>query len=651
MLEVAKIKISNNLQGVFNLTLEGEYASYFQVQGTTLFMIKPIEDIGTYAVTVVVEDPLGRFETLRADYVFNIGCCPIVTRTTTTTPAPSSAPTAPAPLPTEDAPVEDLSTARILGIMEGLPNVTRYGMVNPTFAHQQYYLNRNYKTTQNTIWGYLRNLDSIFTYPDGTTFIREGRINNYVSPDGIMHTLTSPLSVTSLARESFRGSQYKNIKFDYPGLFDGMRFTVHPNFLQYRIYNPDDRQQIINNSTSYNNFTGGFMQSVSYNQFWQYGYASIQDFNNIISNFVQEILSPSDVSLISANETGLSRPELFSSLFTEGRMGSGLQGSLYGSVVQNNTRNRKNQLRALLSRVYYVTDEVEEQRWATWSQRYPSQKTYINRSKDIDRILEYYGILHGLENLNITPGYRDAYLYDQTDNRFDIISGGGFSIRNYEEKFHIVAVLYEIPKSLYDRETRSQTHSIFPQLIVHKQQYNASTGGTKTVNPNANFSGNGVSTQVFIPIMDDGVIYVHDAGSPFNEIVSPGNVALVAHYRIDDDLARRGLSNFFPNTVGPVRDRPQEEQNLVLEARLFNGSSHSASRFINNGVLDTRFAESFAYSFFLCGATGYNRVDSVTAPTPTTTTEPPVVDDVEEVPEVPEEEIEVFKMGNLNIEN
>ncbi len=89
MLEVAKIKISNNLQGVFNLTLEGEYASYFQVQGTTLFMIKPIEDIGTYAVTVVVEDPLGRFETLRADYVFNIGCCPIVTRTTTTTPAPS----------------------------------------------------------------------------------------------------------------------------------------------------------------------------------------------------------------------------------------------------------------------------------------------------------------------------------------------------------------------------------------------------------------------------------------------------------------------------------------------------------------------------------------------------------------------------------
>ncbi len=152
-------------------------------------------------------------------------------------------------------------------------------------------------------------------------------------------------------------------------------------------------------------------------------------------------------------------------------------------------------------------------------------------------------------------------------------------------------------------------------------------------------------------IPDDGVIYVHDAGSPFNEIVSPGNVALVAHYRIDDDLARRGLSNFFPNTVGPVRDRPQEEQNLVLEARLFNGSSHSASRFINNGVLDTRFAESFAYSFFLCGATGYNRVDSVTAPTPTTTTEPPVVDDVEEVPEVPEEEIEVFKMGNLNIEN
>ena len=203
MLEVAKIKVSNNLQGVFNLTLEGEYASYFEVQGTTLFMIKPIEDIGTYAITVVVEDPMGRFETLRTDYVFNIGCCPISTRPTTTTPAPVSAPTAPAPLPTEDGP-EDLSTARILGIMEGLPDVQRYAMRTDTNRSSEYYESSNYKLYTNSVFTGVKNYDSIFTYPDGTTFIREGRTvgtNSFVSPDGIMHKIiTSSLYIIDFAR-------------------------------------------------------------------------------------------------------------------------------------------------------------------------------------------------------------------------------------------------------------------------------------------------------------------------------------------------------------------------------------------------------------------------------------------------------------------
>ena len=68
-------------------------------------------------------------------------------------------------------------------------------------------------------------------------------------------------------------------------------------------------------------------------------------------------------------------------------------------------------------------------------------------------------------------------------------------------------------------------------------------------------------------------------------------------------------------------------------------------RMDGSNLLDRRFAESFVYSD-LCGATGYNNVDSVTAPTPTTTTttEPPVTED-------PEEEVEVFKMGSPNIEN
>ena len=625
MLEVAKIKVSNNLQGVFNLTLEGEYASYFEVQGTTLFMIKPIEDIGTYAITVVVEDPLGRFETLRADYVFNIGCCPISTRPTTTTPAPASAPTAPAPLPTEDGP-EDLSTARILGIMEGLPDVQRYAMRTDTNRSSEYYESSNYKLSSSNVWTSVRNYDSIFTYPDGTTFIREGRTvgtNSYVSPDGIMHNITSSLYIIDFARNETIDK--KNIKIDYPGLFDGMRFSMAYNFLQYRDPNLADP----NPSDNYSNIS-----------------ASRTD----IAGFVQEILSPSDVSLISANATPRSRSDLFETLLNESTAGDPRGGSyrkLVTGYFQSRRRTVNNELYGLLSRAIYVSDALEERNWGNYiygqSPEYPSRRNYYNRTLDVDRIIDYYGLLYGKENLRVTDRYADSYRYSD-NTRYEIQNGSGFSIDYYREKFHIVAVLYEIPEALYDRERRSGRYSIFPQLIVHKQQYNATTGTTKTVNPNANFSGRGVSAQVHRPTVDD--VRVRNAGSPFNELVSPGNVALIAYYRIDDELARSG-SNFFPNTAGPVSDRPQEEENIVLEARLFNGDRNSALRFTTNGVLDTRFAESFVYSE-LCGATGYNSVDTVTAPTPTTTTEPPVVDDVEEVPE---EEIEVFKMGNLNIEN
>ena len=626
MLEVAKIKVSNNLQGVFNLTLEGEYASYFEVQGTTLFMIKPIEDIGTYAITVVVEDPMGRFETLRTDYVFNIGCCPISTRPTTTTPAPVSAPTAPAPLPTEDGP-EDLSTARILGIMEGLPDVQRYAMRTDTSRSSEYYDSSNYKLYTNSVFTGVKNYDSIFTYPDGTTFIREGRTsgtNSFVSPDGIMHQINSSLFSLDIARITNRDFD-PNIKFDYPGLFDGMRFNISDREFLYVI----DKD----------GFSG------------PEDLTSLQTYRFEISNFVKTILSPSYTGPFDVNTTGRSRPELFQRMFNENSSTNIARLRSFYNLVYSQYRNTSSSraLDGLLSRVFYHPDDREEERWGRWmfNNNYPSQRNWYNRTSDMNRIIEYYGNIFGLENLYLDSKYRDAYL-NADETRYEIQNHNtGFSINYYREKFHIVAVLFEIPKALYDRERRSQRYSIFPQLIVHKQQYNPTTGTTKTVNPNGNFSGRGVSAQVIRPSVND--LRFRALGSPFNELVSPGNIALIGYFRIDDELVKYGKNvNFFPNTVGPVRDRPQEEQNLVLEARLFNGGFNDAIRFLDGGVLDRRFAESFVYSE-LCGATGYNSVDSVTAPTPTTTTttEPPVAED----PEDPEEEIEVFKMGNLNIEN
>ena len=626
MLEVAKIKVSNNLQGVFNLTLEGEYASYFEVQGTTLFMIKPIEDIGTYAITVVVEDPMGRFETLRTDYVFNIGCCPISTRPTTTTPAPVSAPTAPAPLPTEDGP-EDLSTARILGIMEGLPDVQRYAMRTDTSRSSEYYDSSNYKLYTNSVFTGVKNYDSIFTYPDGTTFIREGRTsgtNSFVSPDGIMHRISSQLFPLDMARITNRDFD-PNIKFDYPGLFDGMRFSIGDREFLYTI---DE-----------DGFSG------------PEDLTSLQTYRFEILDFVKTILSPSYTGPFDVNTTGRSRPELFQRMLNENSSTNIARLRSFYNLVYSQYRNTSSSraLDGLLSRVFYHPDDREEERWGRWmfNNNYPSQRNWYNRTSDMNRIIEYYGNIFGLENLYLDSKYRDAYL-NADETRYEIQNHNtGFSINYYREKFHIVAVLFEIPKALYDRERRSQRYSIFPQLIVHKQQYNPTTGTTKTVNPNANFSGRGVSAQVIRPVAND--LRFRAVGSPFNELVSPGNIALIGYFRIDDEVVKhRQNVNFFPNTVGPVRDRPQEEQNLVLEARLFNGSRNDAIRFLNGGVLDRRFAESFVYSE-LCGATGYNSVDSVTAPTPTTTTttEPPVAED----PEDPEEEIEVFKMGNLNIEN
>ena len=626
MLEVAKIKVSNNLQGVFNLTLEGEYASYFEVQGTTLFMIKPIEDIGTYAITVVVEDPMGRFETLRTDYVFNIGCCPISTRPTTTTPAPVSAPTAPAPLPTEDGP-EDLSTARILGIMEGLPDVQRYAMRTDTNRSSEYYESSNYKLYTNSVYTAVKNYDSIFTYPDGTTFIREGRTtgtSSFVSPDGIMHRISSQLFPLDIARITNRDFD-PNIKFDYPGLFDGMRFSIGDREFLYTI---DE-----------DGFSG------------PEDLTSLQTYRFEILDFVKTILSPSYTGPFDVNTTGRSRPELFQRMLNENSSTNIARLRSFYNLVYNQYRNTSSSraLDGLLSRVFYHPDDREEERWGRWmfNNNYPSQRNWYNRTSDMNRIIEYYGNIFGLENLYLDSKYRDAYLYARAA-RYEIQNHStGFSINYYREKFHIVAVLFEIPKALYDRERRSRRYSIFPQLIVHKQQYNPTTGTTKTVNPNANFSGRGVSAQVIRPVAND--LRFRAVGSPFNELVSPGNIALIGYFRIDDEVVKhRQNVNFFPNTVGPVRDRPQEEQNLVLEARLFNGGFNDAIRFLDGGVLDRRFAESFVYSE-LCGATGYNSVDSVTAPTPTTTTttEPPVAED----PEDPEEEIEVFKMGNLNIEN
>ena len=616
MLEVAKIKVSNNLQGVFNLTLEGQYASYFEVQGTTLVMTKPIEDIGTYSVTVVVEDPLDRFDTLRADYVFNIGCCPAFT----TTPAPPvSAPTAPAPLPAEDGP-EDISTARVLGIMEGLANVQRWGMRENTNNEEDYRQSSNYKPVVSNIWSNVRNYDSIFTYPDGTTFIRDINTGNSdVSPDGVTHNIGSSLFAKDLARNGQIDGNTS--KMDYPGLFDGMRFDIYDPFL----YVVDE-----------DGFSG------------PEDLTSLQIYRFEISDFVKTILSPSHTGPFDVNTTGRSRSELFQKMLNPTTTTDVSRLRSYDKLAINNWRSPANSrgLDGLLSRVCYISDSLEKKRWRTFvyglPERYPSQKNFYNRRLDANRIVEYYGNLYGLEYLYLDSKYRDAYLY-YNDTRSEIERFmTGFKINYYREKFHIVAVLYEIPKALYDRERKSRRYSIFPQLVVHKQQYNASTGTTKTVNRNANFSGRGVSAQVTRPIIDD--VRIRHAGGEFNEIVSPGNVPLIAYYRIDDAFAL-GELNFFPNTVGPVTDRPQEEQNVVLEARLFNGDWNESMRMDGSNLLDRRFAESFVYSD-LCGATGYNNVDSVTAPTPTTTTttEPPVTED-------PEEEVEVFKMGSPNIEN
>ncbi len=96
MLPIANINVSDNFQGVFKIRLVGVYADHFVVQGTVLYLTKPFEDAGLYGITVVLEDPSKRFETLSADYFVKVGKCPdgvlftTTTTTTSTTPAPSN---------------------------------------------------------------------------------------------------------------------------------------------------------------------------------------------------------------------------------------------------------------------------------------------------------------------------------------------------------------------------------------------------------------------------------------------------------------------------------------------------------------------------------------------------------------------------------
>ena len=132
--------------------------------------------------------------------------------------------------------------------MEGLPDVQRYAMRRDTNRNTEYIESPNYKLSSNNVWTSVRNYDSIFTYPDGTTFIQEGRTtssNSYVSPDGIMHNISSSLFIQDFA-SSHSQARFENNKMDYPGLFDGMMFNTNRNFLYYidpsTVYSgPEDR--------------------------------------------------------------------------------------------------------------------------------------------------------------------------------------------------------------------------------------------------------------------------------------------------------------------------------------------------------------------------------------------------------------------------
>ena len=613
MLEVAKIKISNNLQGVFNLTLEGEYASYFEVQGTTLVMTKPIEDIGTYSVTVAVEDPLGRFDTLRADYVFNIGCCPAFT--TTTTPAPVSAPTAPAPAP---APLptgpSDISTSRVIGIMEGLGTVRRWADRENTNRNYSYSSSDNYKVQSGGINNLsLKNYDSIFRYPDGTIFTgRDGAVTQAIGGRGIHFSqITQPRALSG---------QEPNRISDYPGLFNGMRFTMPSDFIKalgnFRV---DD-----------NDSDGGFLYPTE---------IPLNDGLGIYGYNLNWICDPIRYSF-GNNSAEVSGPEIFEIAKGENTT---IADYAYDAIATSYIRRGDKKLFSAYSRVHYITDYEEERKWANWGgpdpDRFPSQRNYMNRKRDVNRIIEKFGSIYGFNNITANNNlYRDGALY--SDNWSYYNKGIGFNVQNYNELFHIVAVLFEMPQTIHDQQERSRSGSsqqILPSLTVRNQRYNSSDAArTKRV---SNITGLPIITQYTrLPTTK-----TYAAPSEFQQLASPGNRVYIAYYRIDDWFGTDSASEFYPNLTGPVSNRPQEEQNIVLEARLLDGRS---------SVINEVSAESFVYSD-LCGATGYNRVDTGTVPVGTTTTTEAPVAEVPEEEEEEEEEInvEVFKMGSPNIEN
>ena len=54
-----------------------------------------------------------------------------------------------------------------------------------------------------------------------------------------------------------------------------------------------------------------------------------------------------------------------------------------------------------------------------FNSNYPSQRNWYNRTLDINRIIEYYGNIFGLEYLFLDSKYKDAYL-NAGETRYEI---------------------------------------------------------------------------------------------------------------------------------------------------------------------------------------------------------------------------------------
>ena len=75
MLPVAKITVSENYQGVFNVRIKGAFASFFRVSGLTIFLVRPFLNPGLYGLEIEITDPSGRFEPLSTTHLVNIVSC------------------------------------------------------------------------------------------------------------------------------------------------------------------------------------------------------------------------------------------------------------------------------------------------------------------------------------------------------------------------------------------------------------------------------------------------------------------------------------------------------------------------------------------------------------------------------------------------